>query len=396
MTSLWKAAALLAALLVPAAAEAAELRIVPADAIFLNPTNTGRGYSDLLVHAVVVAAGPHENATLTALRIEILSKGRAALTREVAPEEMAGTAQGMAGAPFPEFVEGQLLDPKGLAGLFGRPVTFATSPAMTPATALIAARLHFSVGFVPDMVRATATLSGTSGDTTVSASVPVRTYASPISYRAPLAGEWMMQAVPGVQSHHRFNPTTEFAVDFFKLGPDGHVAHGDSLDAHNYYGFGAPVMAAADGTVVAAISDQVQDRAALLRKPGEANESFYKRVNQFHMTGMAKNFRAANAGNLITIRHEKNGVIEYSSYGHLQSGSIQVKPGDHVVQGQVIAKVGDTGDSAAVHLHFQINAGPDPFTSKSLPVAFSDLGSVDGDDELGRLVNLGAGKDTNY
>jgi murein DD-endopeptidase MepM/ murein hydrolase activator NlpD len=285
-----------------------------------------------------------------------------------------------------------MLNANGLNGLFGRHTGFATSLSMAPSEVLLATRLHFSVGFVPDAVRAIATLAGANGVRTVAASVPVRLYTSSIVYRSPLEGEWLMQAVPGVQSHHRFNPPTEFAVDFFKIGPDGHVVHGNPLNAWNFYGFGAPVMAAAAGTVVAVIADQVQDRASLVRKPGEPLDAFLERVDNFHMTAMKRNFRGANAGNIVTIRHEKDGAVEYSSYGHLKSGSVRVKAGDRVAQGQIIGEVGDTGDSAEVHLHFQINAGPDAFTSKSLPAAFTDLHGLDGNDEIGRLETTEAGE----
>jgi len=107
------------------------------------------------------------------------------------------------------------------------------------------------------------------------------------------------------------------------------------------------------------------------------------------MATMTKNFRAANAGNIITIRHEANGVVEYTSYGHLKAGSVRVKPGDVVKQGQIIGEVGDTGDSDAVHLHFQVNAGPNAFMSKSLPAVFTNLQFVDGNNELGLLVSGG-------
>ncbi len=364
MSSMFKLAALCAVLLMPLSAETADIRIVPADFIVLNPTNPDKGYSDLLVHTIAIATGANEAATLTSLQVQVLSKGHRVLTRDVSPEEMTGGTQFLAGAPIKEFVTGQLLNERGLDGLFGRPVAFANSPTMPASQALLAMRLYFSVGFEPDEVRVVARLSGAAGEKTVSASVAVRSYKSPIVYRAPLAGQWLMQAIPGVQSHHRFNPSTEFAVDFFKLGPDGHMVHDDKLKAANFYGFGAPVMAAADGTVVAVI-----------------------------MAGMKKDFRAANAGNLVTIRHEKDGVVEYSSYGHLRTGSVHVKPGDRVAQGQTIGEVGDTGDSAAVHLHFQVNVGPDAFTSKSLPATFSNLSGVDANDELGRLVTTAAGEE---
>jgi hypothetical protein len=386
MSSLLTRAALLAALLMPVCVAAVDVRIVPGNFIVLNPTNPDKGYSDLLVDLVAIATGVNETDTVTSLRVEVLAKGHRVLTREVSREEMMHATQFLSRAPIKEFVTGQLLNPRGLDGLFGRPVAFASSPTMAPSQALLVTRLYFSVGFIPDEVRVIAAVSGDEGARTVAASVAVCDYKSPIAYRMPLAGQWLMEAVPGVQSHHRFNPSTEFAVDFFKPGPDGHMVHGDKLNARNFYGFGAPVIAAADGFVCFLISDQVQDRAALVRKPGEPLDRFVSRVDEFHMSSMKHNFRAANAGNLVTISHEKDGVVEYSSYGRLRAGSVRAKPGDRVVQGQIIGEVGDTGDSAAVHLHFQVNAGPHAFASRSLPVVFSNLRGVEGNHELGRLV----------
>jgi hypothetical protein len=393
MSSFLMRAAPLFALLIPLYAGAVDVRIVPGDFIVLNPTTPDKGYSDLLVDSVAIATSINETVSLTSLRVEVLEKGHRMLTRDISPEEMVLATQVLSRAPIEEFVTGQLLNPRGLEGLFGRPVACASSRTMAPSQALLVTRVYFSVGFIPDEVRVLAAVSGPKGAQTIAASVAVRDYKSPIAYQMPLAGQWLMQAVPGVQSHHRFNPSTEFAVDFFKLGPDGHVVHGDKLDAHSFSGFGAPVMAAADGIVTFVISDQVQDRAALVRKPGEPLDRFYSRVDEFHMSSMKHNFRAANAGNLVTISHEKDGVVEYSSYGHLRTGSVRVKPGERVAQGQIIAEVGDTGDSAAVHLHFQLNAGPDAFTSRSLPVVFSNLRGVDGNDELGRLVTTADGEE---
>ena len=368
------------------AAAAADLKIVPADFIILNSTNPDKHYSDLVVHTIAIATGDKENATLNSLRVEVLSNGQVLLTREVPIDDLIGGTQFLTHAPLPEFVAGQVLNAQGIDGLFGRHISFAASAQMGPSQTLLAMRMHFSTGFKADTLRATAMLVGSSGKYRVISSVPIRSYVSPIAYAAPLEGEWLMQAIPGVQSHHRFNPSTEFAIDFFKLGTDGHIVHGDPLDARSFYGYGALATVAAAGTVSAVIADQKQDRAALTRKVGESREDFGKRVEEFHMLAMRKNFRAANAGNLVTIRHEKDGVVEYSSYGHLKTGSVRLKVGDIVASGDVVGEVGDTGDSNAVHLHFQINAGADAFMSKSLPVSFANMHAVDGNDELGILV----------
>lgn len=64
---------------------------------------------------------------------------------------------------------------------------------------------------------------------------------------------------------------------------------------------------------------------------------------------------------------------EYSFYAHLAYGSVRVKKGQKVVQGEHIAGVGGTGEEPAVHLHFQISDGPSMLTSRTLPVQFSNI-----------------------
>ena len=98
-------------------------------------------------------------------------------------------------------------------------------------------------------------------------------------------------------------------------------------------------------------------------------------------------FGRGAAGNIVTLRHQRGGVTEYSSYGHLQAGSVRVAVGDTVKRGQIIAGVGDTGDSAAVHLHFQINAEANAFMSESLPFEFTDLERVMGGFDPGQFVS---------
>lgn len=59
-------------------------------------------------------------------------------------------------------------------------------------------------------------------------------------------------------------------------------------------------------------------------------------------------------GNNVVISHGKSGSYYYQSlYAHL--GSVTVKPGQYVKQGQVIGYVGSTGYSTGWHLHFEIH-----------------------------------------
>ena len=67
-------------------------------------------------------------------------------------------------------------------------------------------------------------------------------------------------------------------------------------------------------------------------------------------------------GNYIIIDHG-NGY--QTVYGHLKNGSLAVKAGDRVRQGQKIGIMGSTGRSTGPHLHFEIRTGGgnrDPLT----------------------------------
>lgn len=57
----------------------------------------------------------------------------------------------------------------------------------------------------------------------------------------------------------------------------------------------------------------------------------------------------------------------YAFYAHLRKGSVAVHPGDRVRRGQVLAKVGNTGNTSAPHLHFHLMDGPSVLGSEGIP-----------------------------
>ena len=356
---------------------AAELTLIPGDTVFINPTNPGKNYQDLVLHTVLISTGPDESFSLEALRIDLAAGGTVGLSKSLPVDRVVGETQGlgeMLTYGMGVFLDAQLLSASGLEGLFGREMSLATSASMGPNEVLMLTRQHFSLDFTPDQLQVSVVGADKSGkQQTLSAQVAVAPQASAIAYAMPLSGAWLMTSLPSIESHHRLAPPSEYAVDFFRTGTSGNIHDGDVLDADNFFGYGADVMAAADGEVVFVIDDEVQDRTIFFPRDGESEDEAGARVQQHNMQRYASDFARAAAGNIVTIRHTGPAGAEYSSYGHLKAGSVAVKVGDVVKCGQVIGQVGDTGDSAAVHLHFQVNAGPNAFMSKSIPVTFADV-----------------------
>ncbi|MFD1906546.1 M23 family metallopeptidase [Paenibacillus rhizoplanae] len=75
------------------------------------------------------------------------------------------------------------------------------------------------------------------------------------------------------------------------------------------------------------------------------------------------------AGNVVVIDH---GNGEHSITAHLKKGSVAVKKGDNVQQGDLIGHLGNSGNSSEAHLHFQVSDGPDLFTSRSIQIRWAD------------------------
>ena len=108
------------------------------------------------------------------------------------------------------------------------------------------------------------------------------------------------------------------------------------------------MLAVANGTVVAAV-DAYPDQV-----PGKA-------------TGIT----LANAdGNHVVL---DIGGGRFAFYAHLKPGSVRVRPGDTVTQGQQIGEAGNSGSSDGPHLHFHVMNGPSVLASDGMPYVFSNF-----------------------
>jgi murein DD-endopeptidase MepM/ murein hydrolase activator NlpD len=57
----------------------------------------------------------------------------------------------------------------------------------------------------------------------------------------------------------------------------------------------------------------------------------------------------------------------FAAYAHIQTGSVAVKTGDRVKAGDVVGKLGNSGNTTAPHLHFAILDKANFFAGRSLP-----------------------------
>lgn len=68
----------------------------------------------------------------------------------------------------------------------------------------------------------------------------------------------------------------------------------------------------------------------------------------------------------------------YALLGHLRASSAKVRTGDRVRAGDLIGRVGNSGNSSEPHLHFHVQDSPRLSCGTGLPVRFRDV-VVDGE-----------------
>jgi len=74
-------------------------------------------------------------------------------------------------------------------------------------------------------------------------------------------------------------------------------------------------------------------------------------------------------GNFVILQHTDG---NYTVYAHMATGTLNVKTGDTVDQGEVLGKMGNTGKSTGPHLHFEVRVGGNDPASCQDPLKFVD------------------------
>jgi hypothetical protein len=176
--------------------------------------------------------------------------------------------------------------------------------------------------------------------------------ARPIAIDPPLlGGPWYCSNGIGAFTSHDWIGASDSTARMYvaqRFGCDLGKA-GAASDINSY---GADVIAVADGRVVKA-QDGVPEN---VRQDGGGYIMPVPLTNR------------TLTGNMIVL---EIGRERYAYYAHLQLGSLRVKEGDRVRRGQLLAKVGNSGNATGPHLHFHVCNGPGPNSCDPVPYVFT-------------------------
>jgi hypothetical protein len=348
-------------------AQQLEIRTAPSARVYLHEVNRGAGVVDFVVQNVAIVNRGAQRLTLQSVRYEVLRRDQVILAQYF-PRDMLESIW--------RFLRGYLDRPGTMTSqastflfdsvLTGGVVLAQTTALEANAAVMLPRRPFVTSMVVPERLRISATAVNDAGaEINTSIELALVRHTSPNEYRCPMEGRWYVASGASLQSHHRWRPASEFALDLTQIDAGSRSFRGDGTRASDYFAYGHDVLAVAPGRVVAATAD-VPDNE--LPKPNESRADFARRV----LTPLWERDSTGNTanGNIVVIEHAGS---EYSSYAHLKPGSVRVRVGDSVSAGQPIAQVGFSGDGFEPHVHFQITRGPDPHYSRGLPVSFVNI-----------------------
>lgn len=208
------------------------------------------------------------------------------------------------------------------------------------------------------MVFAALAADGKASDTTLEhfavpvSRDPVLTISPPFH-----GGTWLAGEGPSNTSNHRRTITAidgriysaeRFAIDWLKVGPNGDSRHDGSTRNDNWWGWGEPVLAVADGEITEVV-DEFPDNT-----PRELPAVTLDNIG----------------GNHVILKIAPNRFV---GYAHLQHGSIKVHLHDHVRTGDALALLGNSGNTTGAHLHLQVTDRNSMLEAQGIPFEFADF-----------------------
>lgn len=190
---------------------------------------------------------------------------------------------------------------------------------------------------------------------------------TPLVIASPLKGRNLLLVNQSTMAYHfyvlmfvdgKIYRGERFAFDSLQFNDDfSSYFDGDPKLNESYFNYGETLYAVADGTVV-----RIRDG-----RPENNGDAKDVTINSLDELG----------GNYLVL---DIGGGHYAFYAHCVPGSFQVKEGDVVVEGQPLALLGNSGNSDAPHLHFEITDGPDILFSYGVPFVlkgYTRLGEIE-------------------
>ena len=150
----------------------------------------------------------------------------------------------------------------------------------------------------------------------------------------PTRGAWMAGHAGGavLVNYHNAIPSQKYAIDVVKVNEDGWFFQNNGEELTDIYSFGEPVYAPVAG-VVTTVVDSLPNHEITFAPSDSLNP----------------------AGNHVVIHFDKD---RYLFMAHLMAGTIEVQKGDSVKFGDIVGKIGNSGNSSWPHLHMHIQDKP--------------------------------------
>ena len=195
-----------------------------------------------------------------------------------------------------------------------------------------------------------------------------------ISIDFPLKGEWRFLRPPG---HHKF------AFDFVKMDENRKKYSKKSIvkflvgniPSGEYYCWEQPVYSPVDGVVLQTGIEWKDHQKTNIWKTISLwfNATYRSKLEEVN----GKLDLRPNVGNYVMIKAIGGQIVFLA---HLKCGSTVVETGHVVKAGDLIGKVGNSGNSTAPHLHINIfDQMDDPYAANVLPFVFKEYQELDSD-----------------
>jgi hypothetical protein len=291
---------------------------------------------ELMVHALEIANNSNNNETIQSISLSLAIGVEKVLTKVLEKKTLKSEIKKIG-----EHYNQAIGFPESLSIWLSKQVskksTCSTKLNLSPKERVIVSNQFFHIKYlVPTKLIVEVEYIEKGKVNSVSRAFSLKEYQLKNKYILPLKGNiWSLWGPTTGSSHHRQTAAQEFAYDFMMFDSKGKIHKNKGLKNSDYYCFKKEIIAPASGKVIIA-KDGLAENTKL-------NETLPLDMEKIKKWG----FLHALGGNVIVIEHKNN---EYSFIAHCVKGSIKVKEGQRVKQGQPLAQLGNTGNSTAPHL----------------------------------------------